>query len=495
VSEKSGTADRPREHCGVIGIWGLPSAALQVHQGLFALQHRGQESAGIVTSDGSKIRSRKGLGLLSEAIPIEDLTELPGHIAIGHVRYSTTGAKKIQNIQPLVMEYSRGLIAVAHNGNLVNARTLRRDCEARGSIFQTSTDSEIVVHLLAQPEHLGEQDPLGHCMSHLSGAYSFVFLTQDALIAARDPMGFRPLVLGELDGATVVASETCALDLIRAKYVREIEPGEILRITEAGLDSRMFMPEHQIMPAHCIFEHIYFARPDSCVFGESVHEVRVRMGERLAKDRPAEADVVVAVPDSGNSHALGYARGSGIPLDRGFIRNHYVGRTFIMPPEEARGGHVETKLNIVKSVVCGKRVVVVDDSIIRGTTSRGRIHLLREAGAEEVHLRIAAPPCRHPCYFGIDFPTSGELVAAGRSVEEIRELLCVDSLGYQSPEGLLSAVSCPESYCTACFTSEYPVRPEENMDKYAMEPGARSSAPVTSAGLSSGRGGKKGQRG
>jgi len=491
VSGNNDTADRPREHCGVIGIWGSPTAALQVHQGLFALQHRGQESAGIVVSDGQKIRSRKGLGLLSEAIPIEDVAALSGHIAIGHVRYSTTGAKKIQNIQPLIMEYSRGLIAVAHNGNLVNARTLRRDCEARGSIFQTSTDSEIVVHLLAQPEHLGEEDPLGHCMSHLKGAYSFVFLTRDALIAARDPMGFRPLVLGELDGATVVASETCAFDLIGAKCVREIEPGEIVRISDAGLESRRFIPEHGVMRAHCIFEHVYFARPDSSVFGESVHEVRVRMGERLAKDQPADADVVVAVPDSGNSHALGYARGSGMPLDRGFIRNHYVGRTFIMPPEESRGGHVETKLNVVKSVVCGKRVVVVDDSIIRGTTSRGRIHLLREAGAKEVHLRIAAPPCRHPCYFGIDFPTSEELVAAGRSVEEIRELLGVDSLGYQSPEGLLSAVSRPESYCTACFTGVYQVQPAEDMDKYSMEPGTRNPAPA-GAGAKV-KGGEKGQ--
>ncbi len=463
------------ESCGIFAVYGSADAARLAYLSLFALQHRGQESAGMVVSDGEKVRSRKGLGLLGEVVSPADFGSLPGHLAIGHVRYSTTGAsRKPQNIQPLVLEYSKGLFAVAHNGNLVNARSLRRECEARGSIFQTSTDSEIVVHLLARPENLKLGQPLPRCLAHLRGAYSFVFLTRDSIIAARDPHGFRPLAMGRLGDAVVFASETCAFDLIGAAYERDVEPGEIVEVSARGVETHRIEGAEGQRISHCIFEHIYFARPDSRVFGETVHDVRSRLGERLAEDRPADADIVIPVPDGGRSGALGYARRSGIPLERGFIRNHYVGRTFIMPAEDSRGDTVNIKLNAVRSVVRGKRVVVVDDSIIRGTTSRGRFALLREAGAKELHVRITAPPCRHPCFYGIDFPTPGELIATDRSVEDIRAFLKVDSLGYQTVEGMLSTVSKPQNYCAACFTGEYPEPPIETVSKTALENPASS---------------------
>ena len=457
------------ESCGIFAVYGSPDAARLTYLALFALQHRGQESAGIVVSDGEKIRSRKGLGLLGEVVTPADFGSLPGHLAAGHVRYSTTGSNKPQNIQPLVLEYSRGLFAVAHNGNLVNAKELRQKCEARGSIFQTSTDSEIVVHLLARPENLGLECPLARCLAELRGAYSFVFMTRDSVIAARDPHGFRPLAMGRLGDAVVFASETCAFDLIGATYERDVEPGEIVRVTASGMESQRIDNADGARVSHCIFEHVYFARPDSVVFGETVHDVRVRLGRRLATDSPAEADVVIPVPDSGRSGALGYARQSSIPLERGFIRNHYVGRTFIMPAEDPRGESVEIKLNAVRNVVSEKRIVVVDDSIIRGTTSRRRFQLLRDAGAREIHVRIGAPPCRFPCFYGIDFPSKGELIAASRSVEDIRAFLGVDSLGYQTVEGLVSAVAHPDDYCAACFTGDYPEPVTENVGKLALE--------------------------
>ncbi len=439
-----------------------------VYLGLYSLQHRGQESAGIIAADGSRIQSKKGLGLLSEAVAPADLEELPGHLAVGHVRYSTTGSGRVQNIQPLVIEYSRGIVAVAHNGNLTNARTLRASYEARGSIFQTSTDSELFVHLLADPENAGRPDPLASALRRVRGAYSVLLMTADSLVAARDPFGFRPLCLGRRDEGWVVASETCALDLLEADYVRDVRPGEIIKIDTDGLHStRISACERH---AFCVFEYIYFARPDSRVFGEVVHNVRLRLGANLAASHPREADSVMPIPDSGNSAALGYSREAGIPLDMGFVRNHYVGRTFIMPAAGARGGEVKVKLNVISDAVAGRRLIVVDDSIVRGTTCRARVASLREAGAKEVHLRISSPPIRHPCYYGIDFQHADELIAAERSVEEIGEFIGVDSLGYQTVEGLVDALPEPaDQYCLACFTEDYPVPVEEGMGKHALE--------------------------
>jgi amidophosphoribosyltransferase len=391
-------------------------------------------------------------------------------MSIGHVRYSTTGSPRTQNIQPLVIEYSKGMVAVAHNGTLTNAAQLRRYYEGRGSIFQTSTDSEILVHLMADPDHLERPDHVAHCLSHLEGAFSLLIMTETTLIAARDRHGFRPLSLAELRCSPVIASETCSFDLIGARFIRDIEPGEMVTINQRGLHSEMFVAPEDVRPAHCIFEHVYFARPDSVVFGDTCHLVRQRLGARLATEHPVEADVVVPVPDSGVPAALGYARESGIPFDFGFIRNHYVGRTFIQPAERRRGLGVRIKLNAIADVVRGKRVVVVDDSIVRGNTSRTRLGMLREAGAREVHLRISSPPIRHPCYFGIDFPTRAELVAHDRTVEEVRQEIGVTTLGYLSVEGLLSAVSgAPEDYCTACFTCDYPCAVPEPVDKFALE--------------------------
>jgi amidophosphoribosyltransferase len=470
----SGTTagDEPRENCGIIGIYGVPNAAELVYLGLYSLQHRGQESAGIVASDGHRIQSKKGFGLLSEAIKPEELAGLPGHLAIGHVRYSTTGAQRVQNIQPLVTEYSGGVVAVGHNGNLTNARALRRYYESRGSIFQTSTDSEIFMHLLADPGHILAEDPMREALSRVRGAYALVLLRADELVAVRDPFGFRPLALGELNGGWVVASETCAFDLLGAKLVRDIEPGEIITFNADGMKPAIFA--EQTRRAQCVFEYIYFARPDSMVFGESVHRVRLRLGENLAESSPAEADIVVPVPDSGNSAALGYSRRSGIPMDVGFVRNHYVGRTFISPATKGRASSVRIKLNVVRDVVEGKRLVVVDDSVVRGTTCKARIASLRAAGAREVHLRISAPPIRCPCFYGIDFQHTEELIASDHSIQQIAEFVEADSLGYQTIEGLTAALpGKAEDYCLACFTGAYPDTVEKAMDKFDLEPGSR----------------------
>jgi amidophosphoribosyltransferase len=467
-------------NCGLFGVYNVPGAAAKTYLGLFALQHRGQESAGIAVSDGKKVRSKKAMGLVTEVFSKRDLDELEGHIAVGHVRYSTTGSSRPQNIQPLVIDYSNGLVAVAHNGNLVNARTLRDEYEAYGSIFQTSTDSEIIVHLMARPETVGRKDQLARSLNLIKGAYSFLFMTRDKLIGARDPQGFRPLILGKLHAegnlgsigeGYVLCSETCALDQVGAEFVREIEPGEIVTIDAEGVHSSIFAEKEEIKPAHCIFEHVYFARPDSMIFGDDVHNVRIRLGEKLAEEHPAKADVVFAVPDSGNAGAIGFARKSGIPLDMGFIRNHYVGRSFIKPNQDERENVVAMKFNVVRSAVRGKRVVVVEDSLIRGTTFRRQAKILRKAGATEVHLRITCPPTLNACYYGIDFPSKEELVAARlKSIHAIEGYLGVDSLGYLSVEGLLSAVSQPKShYCTACWTGKYPVAPTDAMDKYGME--------------------------
>ena len=460
-----------REACGIVGVYNVPNAAEAIYLGLHALQHRGQESAGIVVCNGHTMHSRKGMGLLSRVFGPQDLAHLRGHTGVGHVRYSTTGASKPQNTQPLVLDYSAGLVAVAHNGNLINARVLRRECEARGSIFQTSTDSEVIVHLMAQPDHADRPDSLAHCLRrHVRGAYALLVQRTDRIVAARDPQGFRPLSLGRLEGGYMVASETCAFDQAGAEFLREVEPGELVTIDETGLHSERFVPEREVRPAMCIFEFIYFARPDSVLLGESVHTVRKRLGVQLAREHPADADVVVAVPDSGNSAAIGYAQESGLPYDRGLIRNHYVGRTFLNPVPGERSRQARLKHNVVQDVVRGKRVVLVDDSLIRGTTLQSLVQFVRAAGATQVHLRISCPPNRYACYYGIDFPTREELIAAHRSREEIEALLSLDSLRYLSLEGLQAAAPGAGGFCTACFGGDYPVPPADLMeDKHRLE--------------------------
>ncbi len=448
---------RPREACGLVGIYGLPEAAWGIFQGLFALQHRGQEGAGIVVSDGERIESIKGSGLLSQVFADRSPGELSGPIGIGHVRYSTTGSSRTHNIQPLVAECADGIWSLAHNGNLTNAHTLRRNYQEAGAIFQTSTDSEVLVHLIADPMFRNRPRRVERALAELEGAFAFLLMTKDSLMAARDRYGFRPLSIGRVGDGYVIASETCALDQIGAEYVRDVQPGELVVIDGRGFRSNTFCEPPAGGIGQCIFEHVYFARPDSRVFGQSVHATRARLGARLACEHPVEADIVVPVPDSGNSAALGYANESGIPLDHGFIRNHYVGRTFIMPGNQERINSVDLKLAVVPDVVRDKRVVVVDDSIIRGTTSKRRIAALRTAGAREIHLRISCPPTRHPCLFGIDFPSHEELIADRYSTEEIGRLLGANSLAYVSLEGLLAAVDLPEDYCRGCFSGQYPV--------------------------------------
>ncbi len=459
-----------KEYCGLFGVFGHPEAVHNVYLGLFALQHRGQESAGIVSSDGTSLQRHVGMGLVRDVFRPEDLARLRNEAAIGHVRYSTTGSSRVENAQPMVVEYARGQVGVAHNGNLTNARLLRTQYENRGSIFRTTNDTEIIVHLLAEPENAHRLDPYGWVLDQLEGAYSVLMMTPTEMIAACDPYKFRPLSLGRLGQAYVVSSETCAFDLLGIEYIRDIGPGEILHINHNGLTSDVYCHPERIKPSHCIFEHIYFSRPDSRIFGDSVHAVRRNLGRQLAREHHVDADVVVAVPDTGNSASVGYARESGIPLDVGFIRSHYVGRTFIQPSQQDRDSAVQVKLNIMREVVEGKRVVVVEDSVVRGTTTRAKMAALREAGAKEIHLRVSAPPVRHPCYYGIDFPTSTELIANERTPQEVADFLEIDSLGYLSVPGLLSCVSRPPGhYCTACFSGRYPVNVGARVGKLAME--------------------------
>ncbi len=457
-----------KDKCGVFGVFGHQDAAYLSYLGLYALQHRGEESAGIVTSDGRKMSAYRGMGHVQDVFDGNHLEKLPGDRAIGHVRYSTTGSSNIKNAQPIVVDYSRGEIAIGHNGNLTNANFLRSQLEAYGSIFQTTTDSEIIIHLMAKPSLRNIREGVIDALNRVEGAYSIVFLTNDELIAARDPQGIRPLWLGKLGSAWVVASETCAFDIMDAKEVREIEPGEVLFISSAGVKSERVASKNT-QPAHCIFEHVYFSRPDSRIFGESVHVVREKFGRQLARESHVEADFVVPVPDSGNSAALGYSQESGIPLETAIIRNHYVGRTFIQPTQGLRDFKVRVKFNLVREVLKDKRIIVVDDSIVRGTTSKMRVKSLRQAGAKEVHLRISCPPHRFPCAYGIDFPTKEELLSNKYTEEEIRKYLDCDSVKYLSLEGMLSCVSYPkENYCTACWSGKYPV-PFEQMDKFHAE--------------------------
>ncbi|MCX5633932.1 MAG: amidophosphoribosyltransferase [Phycisphaerae bacterium] len=462
-----------KENCGLFGIFGDADAAEKAFFALHSLQHRGQESAGIATSNGQLISCHTGMGQVGRVFRggRDILSMLKNPIAIGHVRYSTAGGRSISNAQPLLCEYSRGQVAVAHNGNLINASLLRDEYEAYGHIFKSTSDTEVIIHLLAKPSHISKPDPLGHVLNHLQGAYSLLFLFPDRIEAARDPYGVRPLCIGKTkDGVFCVASETCAFDTVEAEYIRDVEPGEIVTLSKDGLSSRRFVKTENITPAHCIFEHVYFAKQSSYIFGENVHEFRKRLGAQIAKEHPVEADVVIPVPDSGTSAAVGYSHASGIPFDMGFIRSHYVGRTFISPEQNTRDLAVKLKLAVVKPVVKGKRVVIVDDSIVRGTTTRGKIHAIRQAGAKEIHMRVSCPPVRCPCFYGVDFPTKEELLANGRDMQQIKKFLEVDSIGYISLEGMLSCASLPKDhYCTACWTGNYPIPVQMMMNKFTME--------------------------
>ncbi|MCH7631741.1 MAG: amidophosphoribosyltransferase [Planctomycetes bacterium] len=454
-------------------MWGHDEAVPLTHRGLYAQQHRGQESAGIVSTNGEYLLRHAGLGLVNEVFDRKSIEQSRGRVAIGHCRYSTTGACTESNTQPLLFSFASGQVAIAHNGNLINAALLRRNYEEVGHIFQTTSDTEVIIHLLAKPTHRDKDQPLNHVLNHLQGAYSLLLLFPDRMVAVRDPLGFRPLCLGTTEcGATVVASETKAFDMIGAKYVREIEPGEIVTITDEGVVSRRFGGDTGGRGAACIFEQIYFADPASLVFGENVHLVRVAMGRRLVKEAPVDADLVVPIPNCGQCAAGGYAQESKIPYGRAFTTSYYTGRSFIMPTQADRDLAVKMKLTVIKEAVAGKRLIVVEDSVVRGTTTRGKIGALRDAGAKEIHLRVASPPIRHACYFGIDFPDPKELIANTRSVDEIRDFLGVDSLHYISHEGMLSCVKMArEKYCTACFSGDYPMDVKEPVEKFALERG------------------------
>ena len=456
--------DRLRDACGVFGIFGDPKAAEKTYLGLYALQHRGQESAGIASSDGKMISLHKGMGLVRTVFSHADIIAgLPGASAIGHNRYSTTGGSGLVNAQPIRIQFKKGQIAAAHNGNLINALALRKGMEEAGSIFQTTSDSEIVLHLIARSERATIDDMVTDALQKIEGAYCFLFLTPLEMIAARDPLGFRPLCVGSLGDAIVVASESCALDIIGARYIRSVEPGEIISIDQRGMTSRS-LPDAP-RKAFCIFEYIYFSRPDSIIFDEKVDKFRRKLGKKLAEESPCDADIVISIPDSANTAALGFAQRSGIRFEIGLIRNHYIGRTFIDPYQDKRDRDVRIKFNPVTGVLEGKRVVVVDDSIVRGTTMRQLVRLIRNGGAAEVHIRVASPPVRCPCFYGIDIPTSEELIASSHSTEEICRSMEADSLAYLSVSGMLEAVPDGAIQCTACFTGDYPTAIPEGFCK------------------------------
>ncbi len=447
--------DRFKDACGIVGILGSAEASNLAYLALYALQHRGQESAGIVASDGETLHLEKAMGLVADVFGEARLKRLRGHLAIGHVRYSTTGSSQLKNAQPILATCRHGMVALAHNGNLVNAQVVRTELENQGSIFSTSTDSEVIVHLIARAKSDDLVEATAEALGRLSGAYSLVIMNEREVLGIRDPHGFRPLSLGKLGNTWVLASETCAFDLIEAKFVRDLEPGEFLHITPHGTKSYFPLPSAHL--AQCIFEYVYFARPDSVLFGQSVASVRKALGRQLAEEAPADADLVIPVPDSGVPAALGFAERAGIPFDHGLIRNHYVGRTFIEPKQNIRHFGVKIKLNPVRDILEGKRVVVVDDSIVRGTTSRKIVSMVRSAGAREVHMRISSPPTVSPCYYGIDTPTRKELIASSHTVDEICKYIRADSLAYVSMEGLLKATGKDSGFCHACFSMQYPV--------------------------------------
>ncbi len=447
------------EKCGIAAVYGHKEAANLVYLCLYALQHRGQESAGIASWDGKEIHMVKRMGLVADIFNKETLRKLPGFAAIGHNRYSTTGESTLKNAQPLFVNFKYGELAIAHNGNLVNAQNIRNRLESEGAIFQSTMDTEVIVHLISRAPYDNFKDSLNHALRQIKGAFSLVMLRKDELIAVRDPWGIRPLVLGMLKDSYVIASETCALDLIDATYVRDIKPGEVLSISSKGLES--WYPFEEVKQHHCIFEYIYFARPDSVVFGKEVYGIRFNFGRMLARESSCDADTVIPVPDSGIVAALGYAKESGLPFELGLIRNHYVGRTFIEPKDSVRHFGVRVKLNPVKEVLAGKKVVVIDDSIVRGTTSMKIVKMIRSAGAREVHMKISSPPITHSCFYGIDTPTRRELIASSHSVEEICKYITADSLQYLSIEGMLEAAGYSvedHPFCLACFTGNYPIK-------------------------------------
>ena len=466
--------DYPKHYCGVFGIHGHPNSAELTYYGLYALQHRGQESAGIVATDGREFRIHKGMGLVSQIFNGDVLHQLTGTSAIGHTRYSTTGSSHLRNAQPLTVDCGRGQIAIAHNGNLTNASALREELEMQGSIFQTTVDSEIILHLLAQPQGGNLLESLTNTLHRIEGAYSLVIMTEEEMVGVRDPFGFRPLSIGKVDDAYVLTSETCALDLIHAKFVRDVEPGEVVIINSKGLHSFKAFPE-QKERAFCIFEYVYFARPDSIINSRTVYKVRVEMGRQLARESGVDADIVVPVPDSGNYAGLGYSMEANIPYEMAFIRNHYVGRSFLQPSQLIRDFNVRVKLNLIPELVKGKRVVIVDDSIVRGTTCKARVNTMKEAGAKEVHVRVSCPPHMNPCVYGIDFPDRRKLMAANYSVDEIRKYLNADSLSYLSQEGMVRATGHDKSsFCMACYDGRYPVAYDPSLDKEIIERRRRS---------------------
>ncbi|MBU1926073.1 MAG: amidophosphoribosyltransferase [Candidatus Omnitrophica bacterium] len=454
--------------CGIFGISRHKDAARLAYLGLYALQHRGEESAGIITYTGRKVNSYKGMGLVGDVFDEKAIKLLRGSLAIGHVRYSTTGSSTAKNIQPFLVNHRKGHIAIAHNGNLTNAAKVRRQMEIKGSIFQTTMDSEIIAHLLAKSKETDYKKKVTEAFLQLEGAYSLVISLNDLLIGSRDPQGWRPLCLGKLDGAFVLASETCALDLIQAEYIRDIEPGEIVFIHKGRLES--IKPFPKTNHAFCIFEYIYFARPDSNIFEKNVYLTRKRLGQQLAIECPADCDLVMPIPDSGTYAGVGFAEQLGVVYEIGMIRNHYIGRTFIQPSQFIRDFRVKVKLNPIRDVLKGKRIAIIEDSIVRGTTSRIRVKTLRQAGAKEIHMRVSCPPLRFPCFYGIDFPTKKELIASSHSIECIRNFIGVDTLEYLSKDRMLDAMPLARcEFCTACFDGNYPIKPCKKMSKDILE--------------------------
>jgi len=457
-----------KHSCGLFGVYNNKEAARLCYLGLFSLQHRGEESAGIVTFDGKRLRSHKAMGLVGDVFNEKVLKTLKGETSIGHVRYSTTGSSTVKNIQPFIINHKRKTLAIAHNGNLTNAYRLKDNLEEGGAIFQTSMDSELIAHLIAKSKKTDPVEALLESLPNLEGAYSLLILLEDKLIGVRDPNGFRPLCIGKFENSYVLASETCALDLIKAKYIRDVKPGEVVIINGDGIESKKFKQNQK--HSACIFEFIYFARPDSNIFTKNVYLTRKNLGRLLAKEHPCKADIIMPIPDSGNYAALGYAEESGLPFEMGMVRNHYVGRTFIQPLPQIRDFKVKVKLNAIRDVVEGKKVLIIEDSIVRGTTSKARVKTLYEAGAKEVHMRVSCPPLRYPCFYGIDFPTKKELIANKKTITQIKDFIGLTSLKYLSREKMLEAMKLPKGeFCTACFDGDYPVKPCRKIGKKILE--------------------------